>query len=380
MKIGILTQPLSTNYGGLLQAYALQYVLKNMGHEVLTIDKQAIDLPFRIKLLSVVKRLSALIMHNSPNLIRVWATAKERNIIAKNTNRFIKDNISTTTKIGPFKKLSFLKKYNFDAYIVGSDQVWRLKYSPCILDYFLDFCNNQDKIKRIAYAASFGVENWEFPKKLTEQSASLSKKFDAISVREDSAVELCKNYMGVQAVRVLDPTMLLTKEDYIGLVEKENIPKNRGSLMIYVLDKSNENNETIQQVTQYLNLESFSVMAKNSFYEVGKNKLEGCIFPSVTEWIRGFMDAEYVITDSFHGTVFSILFNKPFLSIGNIDRGITRFTSLLNLFGLEDRLILSKYDLTEEKIKAPIDFTRVNKILNKEKKKANIFLLNALNN
>jgi polysaccharide pyruvyl transferase WcaK-like protein len=379
MKIGILTQPLNTNYGGLLQNYALQTVLKQMGHKVWTVDRPISEIPIFIKFLSITNRLLLRILYLKPTLIRIWPTDKEHNIIAHNTNRFIKENISTTKKIGSLKRYAPLKYYNFSAYIVGSDQVWRPKYLPCITNYFLDFIDIKDRLKRIAYAASFGVDNWEFSPKQTTQCASLAKKFDAISVREDSAVRLCKEYLEVDAIHVLDPTMLLKREDYIKLVEKDNIPKSEGTLLTYVLDKSAENAEIIKRLAKIIDLTPFSVMPEKTFSEVGKRYIEDCIFPPVTEWIRGFMDADYVVTDSFHGTVFSIIFNKPFISIGNTGRGLTRFTSLLKMFGLEKRLILSSDELTLEIITDIIDFDRINQIWDNEQQRAYKFLDKALN-
>ena len=351
-----------------------------MDHEVWTVDKQETELSIIVKIFSILKRFMLRILYLNPNLIRVWATKNEQNKINIHTNRFIKQNINTTKKIKSFSKLTFLKKYNFDAYVVGSDQVWRLKYSPLITNYFLDFIDKNENVKRIAYAASFGVDKWEFSPKLTRQCAILSKRFDAISVREDSAIQLCQENLGVEAYQVVDPTMLLTKEDYLILVEKDKVPKSTGTLLVYVLDKSIENNEIIKRIELEMGLTPFSIMAKNTFYEVGKDNLKDCIFPPVTEWIRGFLDAKYVITDSFHGTVFSIIFNKPFICIGNMDRGVIRFTSLLKIFGLEDRLILSKDELTEEKIKKNIDFNFVNETLYIEKQKAIKFLFSTLNN
>ena len=380
MKIGILTQPLYTNYGGLLQAFALQMVLKQMGHEVLTIDKRLREESLFKKICSITKRFGFRIFCCKHTLIRVWPTIKEQNLIAQNTNRFISENIRITERIDSLKSFSLLKKNDFEAYIVGSDQVWRPEYSPCITNYFLDFIDKKENVKRIAYSASFGVDNWEFSSKLTEQCASFAKNFDAISVREDSAVRLCKEYLGVDANHVLDPTMLLPKEDYVKLVEKDNIPKSKGTLMAYVLDKSYENTEIIEKIAKELNLTPFSVMPEKTFSEVGKKCIEYCIFPPVTEWIRGFMDAAFVVTDSFHGTVFSIIFNKPFISIGNTRRGLTRFTSLLKIFGLEERLILSSNELTSEKINTTIDFTRVNQIKKKKRQLALMFLDKALNN
>jgi polysaccharide pyruvyl transferase WcaK-like protein len=119
-------------------------------------------------------------------------------------------------------------------------------------------------------------------------------------------------------------------------------------------------------------------MPDGLFREVGKTLLAKCIYPPVTNWIRGFMDAEFVNTDSFHGTVFSINFNKPFISIGNKKRGMTRFDSLLKMFGLENRLIDSTDKNVLEIIHEKIDFIRVNKILDNKRKEAKLYMKNAL--
>lgn len=378
MKIAILTQPLDTNYGGLLQAFALQKVLKRMGHEVLIIDIHFKDLSLKIKTVSILKRLTLRLLKNKSIVIRAWPTAKEKDIIASNTNYFIRNNIDTTHRITSAVKYKLLKRYRFEAFIVGSDQIWRPVYSPNLTNYFLDFVKKNEDVKRIAYAASFGVSSWEFTEKQTNHCSLLAKRFNAISVREDSAVDLCKLHLGVKALHLLDPTMLLTKEDYIELVQKDSIAKSKGTLMTYILDKSVLKNEIIQQIASELKLNPFSVMPKATFPEVGKRHIEDCIFPRVTEWIRGFMDADFVVTDSFHGTVFAILFNKQFICIGNKDRGLTRMTSLLDKMGLSDRLIyvenkfINSYGLQE------IDYQKVNQIIDREKINSIRFLESAL--
>jgi hypothetical protein len=378
MKIAILTQPLETNYGGLLQAFALQKVLKRMGHEVLTINMRFGNLSCKIKVISILKRLAIRLFTNKPMIIRAWPTAKEKNIISSNTNQFIRNNIDTTQRIHSAVKYNLVKKYRFEAYIVGSDQIWRPLYSPNLTNYFLDFVEKKENIKRIAYAASFGVNKWEFSDKQTTQCASLARRFNAISVREDSAVNLCKLHLGVDAIQVLDPTMLLTKEDYMELVVKDRIPKSKGTLMTYILDKAGWKNELIHQMADKVKLTPFSVMPNEAFSKAGKKHLEECIFPPVTEWIRGFMDAEFVITDSFHGTVFAILFNKQFLCLGNNDRGLTRMTSLLDKMELADRLICEEDKNKKLHELKAIDYQKVNQIIEREKIKSMDFLENAL--
>ena len=130
--------------------------------------------------------------------------------------------------------------------------------------------------------------------------------------------------------------MLLTKEDYIQLFENTDTPKSKGTLLNYILDETSEKLTLIDQIAQEKNLVLFRV---NSKVENKKAPLQERIQPSVEQWLRGFYDAEFVVTDSFHACVFSILFNKPFIAIGNEDRGTSRFTSLLSMFGLKDRLI-----------------------------------------
>lgn len=382
MKIGILTQPLKTNYGGLLQAYALQTVLKRMGHEVLTINLFRKERPIQTikKFLLIAKRLILHYISCKNEPIRTWLTTKEENLISRHTNRFIKENIRQTETIESKNIQYLINKYKFDAYIVGSDQVWRPKYSTCLSNYFLDFLDDNNHAKRIAYSASFGVDNWEFTEGQTKQCSSLVKKFNAVSVREHSAINLCKEKLGIEVTLQLDPTLLLEKEDYIKLIEKDNIPKSEGNLMIYILDKNKNNDEIIQVVSKELNLSSFSVMPKSKLNEVDKYSIKDCIYPPVTEWIRGFMDAEFIITDSFHGTVFSIIFNKPFISIGNQERGITRFSTLLKFVGLENRLILSLDELTTEMIYESIDYIKINDIIKKKKMSAFKFIDHALTN
>jgi polysaccharide pyruvyl transferase WcaK-like protein len=273
-----------------------------------------------------------------------------------------------------------LQKYNFDAYIVGSDQVWRPRYSPCITNYFLDFIENTNSYKKIAYAASFGVDNWEFTSKQTKQCSSLAKKFDAIFVREHNGIHLCSKFLGVNAVHVLDPTMLLDKDDYIQLVKSENEIESSGNLMIYILDSSEGKQKIIETVSKELSLIPFSILPNKRFTEESQNEIDHCVIPSVTSWLRGFMDANFVITDSFHGCIFSIIFNKPFIAIGNKERGLTRFISLLNLFELEDRLIILPEELSKEKLNKVINFERVNQILNTSQHTSFDFLNKAISN
>ena len=377
MKICILTQPLHTNYGGLLQAYSLQTVLKRMGHDVLTEDRKMPKPSVKYAIKCQIKRWLG------PIRKRYYPSAREVSKIRENTDRFIRENIRTTEPIYSKTKEEF-RKYRFDTYIVGSDQVWRPLYSPYLMNYFLDFTVGQD-VKRIAYSASFGTKEWEFSEEETRRAAELLKDFDAISVREDCGVGLCKYYFGVDAVHTLDPTMLLDKEDYLALLKSNCGTKQSGKkLMAYILDASRENDDIKALIASKLGVRLDDViepMPKKNFYTCGPKGLGGCVYPAVEDWLQGFAEADFVVTDSFHGTVFSIIFNVPFITVVNVGRGADRFTSLINMFDLQDRLITS-YD--EEKIsrliETPIDFSTVNEIRAKAKNESISFLKNALKN
>ena len=382
MKIGILTQPLRTNYGGLLQNYALQQVLMQAGNEVETLDQQDIQVGW---LHAQLFRIKMLLMHPlSPARYRrpcYSPSSKEAAIIQRNTNHFIECYIKRTSPIhaaADFKVIAETRGY--EAYVVGSDQCWRPCYNQFLSAMFLDFDRRPD-IKRVAYAASFGTDRWELTPEQTQMAAPLARKFDAVTVREDSGVGLCKDHLGVEAVHVLDPTMLLTKEDYIRLIEQEKEPKSAGTLFNYILDPDAKKTAFIQKVAAQHGLTPFQVLPKyqteTRTKEDIKQRIEDCVFPGVTAWLRAFMDAEMTIVDSFHGMVFSILFNKPFWVIGNAHRGMSRFTSLLKVLGLEDRLLdadlLDGADLTN-----PIDWDVVNAILEERRKESKKLLLKNL--
>ena len=385
-KIGILTQPLLNNYGGLLQNYALQQVLMQLGYEPETIDHGVRKQPWLNNLLVKIKVLIACWLHFGKCAHKPYQlTEKELRIISQNNNRFIDKNIKRTEKFYDNKKLdALISRGAYYGYVVGSDQCWRPSYACGFLnEMFLSFISSERDIKRIAYAASFGTDVWEFSPEKTERCARLAQKFDLITVREKSGIALCRKHLGVEAQHVLDPTMLLNKEDYIHVVEAEHAPISEGTLFHYILDPTNEKKILVDSVASKLGLIPFTVMpkfqAENRTKEDIKKRINDCVFPSVTNWLRSFMDAKMVIVDSFHGTVFSIIFNKLFWVLSNEERGNARFESLLGMFGLEDRMI--SVDLFNEDFNwnKSIEWERVNKIREREVARCKLLLENALN-
>lgn len=370
MRIGVLTLPLHTNYGGILQAYALQAVLERMGHEVCLIEKER--KPLRVPLWKAPLTYSKRILKNlfgSP--VPVFFEQKlnrEGLLIRQNTDCFIHKYIKRYI----VEDFPDLKEDDFDAIVVGSDQIWRTKYMLQIEHAYLDFAEGWD-IRRIVYAASFGTDEWEYTPEQTKECNRLLKFFDAVSVREMSGVDLCYKYFGVKAVHVLDPTMLLPAEDYIRQFEIAGVPESPGTLLCYILDESPEKTALINCIADEKGLVPFRV---NSKVDDASAPLEARIQPPVEQWLRGFYDAKFVVTDSFHACVFSILFNKPFIAYGNAKRGMSRFKSLLNGFGLQNRLILS---LQEYVGLGDIDWGKIHSALDNERIFAKNFLSDNLN-
>ena len=376
MKIGILTLSPRNNYGGILQTYALQTVLKRMGHDAVVIDKsREIKLP--ILSLSRYFLYFKLLAHKvlvDRNTTIFWDRKhnREYKVMSTYTLPFMQMYIK---RFVAKRDYSNIKQGDFDAFVVGSDQVWRPKYfgQNIISKAFLSFAKDWD-VKRISYAASFGTEEWEYSEEQTLECKEWIKKFDAVSVRESSAVKLCKEYLNVDALHVLDPTMLLSATDYIQLFKDANSPQSPASLMCYILDETEDKQKVVFNVEETLNLTAFSV---NSKYEVRTAPLEERIQPPVEAWLRGFYDAKFVVTDSFHACVFSILFEKPFIVYGNKDRGMARFHSLLSIFGLENRLVISSAE-AQKVISVPIDWSVVNAKKKEWQEKSYNFLKNNL--
>jgi hypothetical protein len=381
MKIGILTLPFNNNYGGFLQEYALMTVLKRMGHDVWFIDlricpQQSILEIHRIVIKRLIKKYlfrkkvpiiipSREIRHNELNGIIAW----------QYTRPFVDKYLCP--KISPIyssEELSYLiDKFNFDAFIAGSDQIWRPQFMGYLLKTaYFDFLKGR-KEKRISYAASFGSDEWEYTPVLTNECTELIKEFNAVSVREESGVILCKKHLNVEAQWVLDPTMLLSKNDYINLIKDAKIELNKGELFCYMLDKTNEKQEIINTVSKQLALMPFYMGLKKK-----EKNIENNISESIESWLRGFYDAKFVITDSFHGMVFSIIFNKPFLCLVNEWRGVARFVSLARQFRLEDRLLYEKNWLNKDSF-STINWLEINNILEVKRRESMLFLEQVLN-
>lgn len=331
MNIAILTQPICNNYGGILQNYALQTVLERKGHRVTTLNYPVTPGRYdsRLRLLLSMGRRALWKMSGHPGI--VWINPETEGCkaveLAFRQKKFI-DKYLHLKDINPPITPEQVADGKYDVFVVGSDQVWRPRYNRYPENMFLDFAVGMD-VKRIAYAASLGTDKWEYTLEQTSRCAELARQFDAISVREASGVDLCCEYLGVEAVRVLDPTLLLEADDYLSLCSGHEHPDEE-YIAVYTLDYTKKKMALLNKVSEILHI---------PLHFIGRFTKDG--YPSVDSWLEGIANAKYVITDSFHGTVFSIIFNKPFFVIGNEGRGLARFQSLLSMFELEDRLMSS---------------------------------------
>lgn len=361
MKIAIMTQPLGHNYGGILQNYALTKILENFEAEVTTINRLYPKRPLYKRMLSKVKNQT---LNRLTNTYYYLLTKEDKRNIYKENLDFINKYLNLSKPIYSTKSLKrYFTKNKFDIVIVGSDQTWRPKYSPCINNYFLDFLKSDKHIQKVAYASSFGTGEWEFTENQTKVFSKLAKRFDAISVRESSATLLCEKYLKVSSKHVLDPTLLLDQRDYIQLINsKKTLPviDNNNKLFNYILDDTQAKREFVEALSDLLDKKSFRTQPKKKMIKPDKKHLSEYKYPSIEEWINSFHHADFIITDSFHGTVMSVIFNKPFITLVNKERGADRFISFLNAIGLEHRMLNDISEFKPDLLIEEIDYEKVN--------------------
>lgn len=368
MNIAILTQPICNNYGGILQNYALQTVLERMGNTVTTLN-YPISTKYsgsRIRhFLSTGKRLFQKI-GGVPNIVWVDIAKEARKQVelAHLQKKFLDHYLHLQTIEPPIAK-DQVAEMKFDAFVVGSDQVWRPRYNQYVENMFLDFTEGMD-VRRIAYSASLGTDRWEFSPEQTEECAALVKHFNAISVRETSGIKLLKDHLGVDSVQVLDPTLLLNANDYLDLCNGKEYPAG-DYIAVYVLDITKQKLDILNSISKQLNC---------PIHFIGQFTRKG--YPSVESWLEGIANAKYVITDSFHGTVFSIIFGKQFVTLGNTVRGNDRFTSLFKLLSISDERSTSNYEMILNILIDPIDYLSIRKVLDVQDERAKQFLEKSL--
>lgn len=342
MKIGIVTHWMAVdNYGGMLQSYALQRYLRNLGHDAYLIrffidKKKQQSLSVRIK-----ESLKVwLIRFNLfPNSIEIKKEQQNRKLwIAKRKfDEFRSKYIALSPKV--YNSIYELKNNppEADIYITGSDQVWAGDLNnPNIWIFYLDF--GDETAKRLSYAASFGFSY--FPGKDEEKFKELLSVFNAISVREANGVDICQKF-GFEATRCVDSTFLLKKEQYISIMSPRK--HNETYAFFYTVNVSTPSEIYWNELRDYLSSHGIeSVVTTGSGYYSAGEIFDNALYDyaTVEEWISNIYYSKVVITSSFHGIAFSIILNKDFVYLplkGTAGGGNNRIVDLLGLLGLEDR-------------------------------------------
>lgn len=325
MRIALLNLPFDNNYGGNLQRYALIKVLESMGHEVYHIDIQSYHhLKWYIKPYSYFKRFIQRIFLNKDVKIFLEENLNENNRARNELARlFYEKYIPHTDKVTNKGELKRLVSNNYDAVMVGSDQVWRESMTKQMgIDcYFLSFVKEK-RIKKIAYAVSMGTENERFSEKNMNKLAILYSQFDAVSVREMFSLNVLKQYGWIKppASLVLDPTLLLEPSDYDSIMDNETTDNDNSHIFCYLLDRPANFSERMDSLCErYQTTYDVQTLTEKK---------------TIEKWLSDIWNARLVVTDSYHGCVFSILFNRPFLFIGNERRGNARVSSLFDLLGI----------------------------------------------
>lgn len=317
------------NYGAVISAYAIQNYLKDCGFD------------FHIL-----------------NYTRFTVASK----IAKN---FSINHLKLTHRIKTLKGLYELNNYS-DNFVVGTDQVFRYPYIKNELPQYMLTYTDFNK-KRIAFAASFGKDKFDEADVFTHYKVSkYLNRFDFISTREDSGINLCKKEFGIEAEHIIDPVFLLDKKYWINLINEADKNKSyKGKIVSYVLD-SDETDEKIYSHLENKYQKQIVILKENTI--------------SVQEFLKAFYEADYIITDSFHGTCFSMIFDKKFVCIINKKRGGARFESIKNTFKIDANFIDSKAEiLKKENIFKDFDKELFVEVINKEREKSKNKLNEILN-
>lgn len=337
-KINLLTIHWGCSYGGTMQTYATIKTLRQLGHEVVLIN---LVHPKTNYLFRNTRSISLFIRIVQFSLFRYFYFGKTTN-----------------------KMFSIEEKYlpKADYTIVGSDQVWNSDITTSLkASYFLDFVKEGQKL---SYASSFGKSDWTEDENYTNYIKKQLDEFKAISIREVSGLQICKNVFGINAIQVIDPTLMHSNYDEL---IKSNKPIHE--IFPFLLAKTNNNKKICELVSHELGIPLYS-----------RNRIRNYFGRSPKEWLRRMKNSSYIITDSFHGLAFSIIFHKQFLVVCADVRKFTRLQSLLSLLHLEERFIKSPEDLANriDIIQKVVDYTLIDSILDSERKKSLCYLNNNL--
>ena len=356
MKVDVITRHSVSNYGSILQSYATQKAIEGLNHECVIIDYTRSDEQGKNKARTLCKK-SKIWNKNFFTRFLYYVIQTPNYLYSYNKFKKYRSKLLNQTSV-EYSSIEQLKNNlpNADIFCAGSDQIWgTIGNKPCDSAYYLDFVPK--KYKCISYAASIGREN--ISPEIKNSIKTYLPRFSSILVREKSAVEIIKNEGLNNVDLVLDPTLLLKKEDWNNMCKK--ISHKKKYVLVYQLHENKKFQKYAKQFAKKVGLPLLRICP------TAQNLIRGgkpIFLPTPQEFISYFRDAEYILTDSFHGTVFSIIFNKKFIDIlpGFTS---TRITSILSLLKLENRILKSYDDFSL--IDEEINYTDVNSILEKNR-------------
>ena len=364
-KIGVITFHSAHNYGASLQCYALQETLKKKGYNTRIINyrNNKIDKNFRIISFNKTS-LKQFIRSILVNIVLLNKNIKRNRAF----EGFIKNQLNLSPK---YKTEDELKKNfpDYDVYITGSDQVWSYDLLGELEDsYTLNFGNN--KTRRISYAASVG--NPENILKHKEEFYKKLKGIDFISVREEETKKELDKIMNKNIAVTLDPALLLDKNEWEEKIKNKEKEKEK-YIFVYAIGEHPENLKVANYLSEITGLKIIHVEKKNKYKNILKNAYESGPF----DFVNYIKNAEYVITTSFHATVFSIIFNKKLWAVPPLDTGC-RITNLLKKMNMSNRIIYTIEEFKNKKFDEEIDYASINKILEEERKKSIDWLISSI--
>ena len=376
-KIGIVTILKVNNYGAELQAYATQEFLKSMGYEAEIIDYLFYKNP-QHKRTRLSKPLFAFPLKKRVAEFVYPLLSDLRNIsngktLARRKNRFENFHRLNTSMSPTYRSIDELydAEMDYDVYLTGSDQVWNPGIYTSIAPYFLDFAPKG--CRRVAYAASFGVS--QIPSDAIPYYKKFLSTYDAIGVREKNGVDLVKDISDKKAQWVLDPTLLLTKDEWLKVASPVEIPKEY--ILLYELTPCPYIRQLAEHVCKERNLSVVRV-CKDANKEDKDDAILNITDAGPAEFLYLFVNASMVITNSFHGTAFSINFQRPFYTVlPKRKQNNSRQRSLLELVDLTDRLLVEDSPFPNAE-KWEVDYNKATILLEQERTKSTQFLKNAI--
>lgn len=363
MNIGIITIHNVSNYGAVLQAYALKETIKTKYCcHIIDFDNRHVS-----KSLDYI-RLGTNVHSCLGTAKDIFRIVPRMRVIPK-----FKSFINNYLDIIDFKSC---KLDTLDVLVSGSDQIWNpacvTSEKEFIPEYFLSFGN--DKQKRISYASSCG--SYSYSKEENKKLKSYLSKYEALSTRELKTSNYLSELTGRDVKHVLDPTLLLNKDEWLSRIP-DNKLRTENYILLYVIKKTPLLKLTISKLKQKLGMKVILVEQGLYFDSIVDEHIRDA---GPEDFISLFNNAKFIVTDSFHGTTFSLIFNKPFFSVSP-GANVNRISSLLEVVGLESRIIYNVEALDKMiEIKSDIDFTKVNVRLNSEREKSKEYLFSSIEN